>query len=205
MNTQYLVRLTVLLTLAVIQTACGAHASQPKPNHASSADPLKAAPGKVLFAHGKALAGAGDYVRAEQYYRAAMAQGFPKRRAIPYLVRACVSASRLHDALQHARPYLQEYPDDWRLRQVIAAILAALGEYPEAKEQLVRVIEEAPSQALPHYALAVLYRDQLGDGEQAQVHFLKYLELAPEGRHASESKDETRALSQKDKDKDDSA
>jgi tetratricopeptide (TPR) repeat protein len=201
---QCLFRLTVVLTLALIQAACGAQATQTKPTHASSGDPLKAAPGKVLFAHGKALADAGDFVRAEQYYRAAMARGFPKRRAIPYLVRACVSASRLHDALQHARPYLQEYPDDWRLRQVIAAILAALGEYPEAKEQLVRVIEDAPSQALPHYALAVLYRDQLEDAEQARTHFIKYLELAPEGRHASESKDETRTLSQKDKGKDDS-
>lgn len=202
MNCLY--RLIIVLTLAAVQAACGAQATQTKPTRANG-DPLQAAPGKVLFAHGKALADAGDFVRAEQYYRAAIARGYPKQRAIPYLVRACVSASRLHDALQHARPYLQEFPDDWRLRQVIAAILAALGEYPEAKEQLVRVIDDAPNQALPHYALAVLLRDQLEDSEQARIHFLKYLELAPEGRHASESKDETRTLLQKEKSTDDPA
>ncbi len=178
----------VIMIVALSISACGAHTSNTPISRPPNHDPLKSVTASALFEEGKVLASTGDYVRAEQYYRAAVAQGYPKDRVIPYIINACIAASRMHDALQHARPYLQEHPDDWRLRQLVAFILMAVSEYLEAETELVRVIYDAPDQALPHYALAVLYRDQLGNPTMAIQHFLKYVEIDPKGRHAAESK-----------------
>ncbi|MCB9666550.1 MAG: hypothetical protein H6715_00285 [Myxococcales bacterium] len=186
-----------ILVLAFASSACAGHSPAPETARIANPDPLRETPGKSLFVHGKSLAKMGDYIRAEQYYRAAIAQGYPKAIVVPYLIGACVAASRMHDALQHARPYLEEHPDEWRLRQVTAFILTALGEHLEAEAELIRVIKDAPSEALPHYALAVLYRDHLDNAELAKQHFLKYVEKAPRGRHAAESKDAAQRLQQK--------
>jgi tetratricopeptide (TPR) repeat protein len=141
---------------------------------------------QALFARGQALFALGDHERAEQYITLAVRSGFPEERAIVPLTRACVAASRLRAALDHATPFLRRHPDAWELRYLVAAIRWALGHATEARAELQRLIARKPEAAQPHYLLGVIERDAFRDERAARASFSTYAALEPHGVFAPE-------------------
>lgn len=154
-----------------------------------SIDPLESVEAQELYRRGALLGGAGDYIRAEQYIAAAIDRGYPEDQAMPMLMQVCVEASRLVAALEYAEPYLMRHPSQWSLRMLVASIHIGLGHDERARDELMRVIEDAedePAQA--HYLLGALYRDELEDPQASLLHFRRYLELEPDGPHRDEAR-----------------
>ena len=151
-------------------------------------DPVADVSKEQLFDTGMSFASQGDFVRAEQYLAAAGARGYDETQLIGPLVRVCVAASRLRQALLYAEPYLRRHPDDWRLRFVVAAIQLGLDRVADAKTALERVVTAAPDAPEPHFALATLLRERMRDEPGSKPHFERYLALAPTGPHADEAR-----------------
>ena len=174
------------LGVALSLAACGG--SDALREGAPPTDPVAEASAEQLFATGMAAASGGDLVRAEQYLAAAGARGYDETKIIGPLVRVCVAASRLRQALLYAQPYLRTHPDDWRLRFVVASIHVGLDSVADARRELERVVLAAPEVPEPHFALAALLRERLRDDAAARPHFERYLALAPTGAHADEAR-----------------
>lgn len=141
-----------------------------------------------LIARGKAFGEIGDYTRAEQYLAAALAQGADPKQVLPLLLRVCIAERRYRVAIDYAEPELRKSPRDYRLRFVLASLYTTIGDTAAARGQLQRALDDNPSFAPVHFALAVLLRDQEGDLVEADVHFREYLRLEPEGSHAEEAR-----------------
>jgi tetratricopeptide (TPR) repeat protein len=141
-----------------------------------------------LIGRGKAFASVGDYTRAEQYLAAALEQGADPKEVMPLLLKVCVAERRYRVAINYAEPELKKHPSNFHLRFVLASLYATIGDTAAAHGQLQRVIEEKPSFAPVHFALAVLLRDEEGDLVQADSHFREYLRLDPDGSHAEEAR-----------------
>ena len=163
------------------QGAAGAQTSLP--------DPLEDRTAEQLYQAGVRIAHQGDYIRAEQYLTAARDHGYPEAEVLPLLMEVCVHSSRYSAALGYAEPYVEAHPDDWRLRQLLAAIQMGLGNSAEARISLEHVTSEAPNEPIPHYMLGVLLRDDLHDEPGMRTEFERYLALAPDGQHASEARE----------------
>ena len=130
----------------------------------------------------------GDLLRAEQYFIAAHQRGHNEPAVVYWLVRVCVAASRYQSALAHAGSYLRDHPADWSLRLVVATIYEALGYVARAESELERIVAAEPLMPLPHYRLAMLYRDRRSQPQRARAHLEKYLRLSPQGPHAAEAR-----------------
>lgn len=177
-----------LAIAAVASLAPGCGGAPATPESTAMPDPLDRVEGEELFERATALAEQEDFVRAEQYYAAAMERGVPEERVIGPLVAACVRSSRLSSALGYAEPYLERNPDAWSLRLLVATLLMGLGEPNEARAHLARIVEDEPTQSVPVYMLAVLHRDALHDPANATTYFQRYLDIAPDGEHAPEAR-----------------
>jgi Tfp pilus assembly protein PilF len=140
-----------------------------------------------LLAYAKGFIRIGDYTRAEQYLNAALENGGSETEIVPILLSICVKDRRYRSAVEYAENYLRRHPREHRLRFVVATLYVGLGENDRAKKQLERVIEQNPKHAEAHYALAVLFRDQLMSFAKADEHFRQYLQLDPRGEHAEEA------------------
>jgi tetratricopeptide (TPR) repeat protein len=184
--------LVTVFLVTVVLAGCGS--SRPRPVGPPPGDPLAGVQAAELYRRGLALAGAGDFVRAEQYLTSAIARGFPEERALGPLLRVCVASSRLRAALGHAEPYLVRNPDAWPLRYVVASIYLGVGDVDRARDSLERVIADAPEQPDAHYLLGVVLRDEVGDRPGSARRFARYLELAPDGEHVAEVRAALRAL-----------
>lgn len=149
---------------------------------------LRTISGEDLFREGVAYAFRGDTLRAEQYLRASMQKGYSSESVVAWLVRVCVASSRYQAALSHATAYLRTNPYDWWLRFVVANIHDALGDVEGARAELELVVQAVPDRPLPHYRLAVLYRECLRNHELSTPHFRAYLRLEPGGPHAAEAR-----------------
>ncbi len=137
---------TSLAALAILLAACGArprHPTTPPP-----ADPIANIAHQELHARGIAFARTGDFIRAEQYLRAALEKGHRDTKVVPQLIRVCVAASRLRAAAAYAAPYLEQHPDDTATRTVLATIQLALGEQMAARDNLQRVLTNERSNDL---------------------------------------------------------
>ena len=141
-----------------------------------------------LIARARSFAAIGDYTRAEQYLDAARDGGADEREIIRLLLEVCVRDHRYRDAIQHGESFLREHPEDQRTRLVLAALESAVGYETQAETELERVLRVQPRNAEAHYALAVLFRDGLGDRGRADEHFRAYLALLPSGSHAEEAR-----------------
>ena len=179
------VLVSLALPLVFWIAACGA--SKPKAA-VPDGDPLQRVSAGTLFSRGEAFARRGDLSRAEQYLSAALDRGYPPRRALPLLIGVCARASRYRSVLTYAEPYLESHPREWRLRLVVASIHLAVGSVDRARDELTRVVSDAPAEPTGHYMLAVLLRDENGGAQDAATHFQRYLELAPHGPHADEAR-----------------
>jgi Tfp pilus assembly protein PilF len=142
---------------------------------------------QLLIQHAKAFVRVGDYTRAEQYLNAALENGANESEVVPLLLSICVKDRRYRSAVEYGENYLRRHPREHRLRFVVATLYVGLGENDRAKKQLERVLEQNPTHAEAHYALAVLFRDQLQSFGQADQHFREYLKLDPRGEHAEEA------------------
>lgn len=177
-----------LLAIAGVMVAGCAAAQQPVVQP-PMVDPLDDQTAQQLFDAGTRIAQQGDYIRAEQYLTAARDHGYPEDEVLPILMEVCVHSSRYSAAVGYAEPYLETHPDDWRLRQLLATIQMGLGNPAAARLSLEHVVTEAPEEAVPHYMLGVLLRDELHDEPGMRTQFERYLALAPDGAHATEARE----------------
>jgi len=111
----------------------------------------------ALYRFAVNLAGRGDLVRAEQYALLAVENGLSPRRSLLLLLNVCLRSSRVTSALAHAEPVLRSFPDDHRLRYVVASIYAALNRRDDAVRELAVVVRANPTHA---QAVALLTRLQ---------------------------------------------
>lgn len=142
----------------------------------------------VLFESGVAAEKAGDGARAEQYFGDAMARGYPVETAFSALIGVCLATDRFDTALHYARARLLKEPGDWRLRYLVATLLVSAGQESRALPEIYRLIDERPQRPEPHYLMAVVARDSLGDRRLAIQSFGQYLALAPDGSHGPEAR-----------------
>ncbi|MBN1653747.1 MAG: tetratricopeptide repeat protein [Deltaproteobacteria bacterium] len=176
----------IVSSLMLLLLNCASTHAASSAGKADKPDPLVDADALELFEMGYQFANRGDLVRAEQYLSAAIARGYPANRALPALIRICISESRLGAALKYAEPYLRQHPQEWRLRFIVSSVLLALGQADRARVELDRVIKESPNHAPSHYLLGVIYRDEYDDRDSARRHFTRYLEIQPDGLHGAE-------------------
>ena len=185
LRTHVLLALWIVPALSIVPAfGCGGGSAFNDPDEMP--DPLANVPAQDLFDHGRALLLRGDTIRAEQYLTAAIDRGYPEQEAMPLVIRACVSSSRLSSALGYAEPYLRRYPRDWSLRFLVATVQIGLGRYEPARANLEQVLLDAPTAPDPVFALAMLLRDNLSLRDDARPLLERYLELAPDGHHAAE-------------------
>ncbi len=175
-----MLRLAVSLSLS-LALGCGARSERE-----TMMDPLSGVTAQELYDGGLGHAARGDLIRAEQYFVAAIEKGQPESQVLPMLVRICVASSRHSAALAHAEPYLRANPGEWRLRLLVASLHLGLGEVDNARQDLHRVLLEAPDDPAAYYMLGMLYREELTDEATARPLMERYLELAPSGGHADE-------------------
>jgi tetratricopeptide (TPR) repeat protein len=141
----------------------------------------------TLIMQGKAYAGAGDMTRAEQYFAAALSRGGDEHEVLPLLLHVCIEQRHYRAAVEYAEPMLRRHPDDLKLRVVMATIEAAMGEKSKAIDSLREVIRRSPDDAMAHYALGTILRDDVHDAVAADLEFRAYLRVAPSGAHAAEA------------------
>ena len=141
----------------------------------------------LLAAKGRAYGRAGDYPRAAQYLRAALAQHGDAEVILPLLVSIEIKDQSYRAAAQHLEDRLRTHPSDVRARFVLASLLSALDRPRQAEHELLRLLERTPRHAEATFALGVVYRDGLGDVARADGCFRRYLALEPEGRHREEA------------------
>lgn len=175
-----------LLLFALSTLACASGA--PPPALGRPLDPAaeRAREAADLAQKGKAAAQAGDSVRAEQYLTLAIERGASRRELLPALLSVCLASSRLRAALNHARSYLQDNPEDDRLRYLVASLHLSLGQRDEARQALQLLLRRRPESADAHYLFGVLDAEETP--ASARDHFRTYLALEPRGRHGAEAR-----------------
>ncbi|MCB9709120.1 MAG: tetratricopeptide repeat protein [Myxococcales bacterium] len=177
-----------LLGCLLVLGACASAPPRGRPSEGH--DPLSRIDARTLFQTGKKLADQGDYIRAEQYFAAAMDKGYPAKQAIAALMEVCVSSSRIPSALQYGEPYLERHPRAWSLRLLVGSLYYALDRFDDAAKALERVLVDAPQEpATAHYLLALTYLNVQGATLQIKEHARRYLDLEPNGAHAEEAVD----------------
>jgi predicted Zn-dependent protease len=184
MNRILSMNVTVLVALAAALLGCAGCTK-------TASSPLEA-PGlrsgessaESLIAQARAFARVGDYLRAEQYLNAALAQGADEERVFPLLLRACIDDQRYREAVQHVEDHLRRHPARPAVRFLLATLLLAIGRPEPARKELESVVAADPAQADAHYTLALVLRDVAGDFGAADAQFREYLRLRPQGSHA---------------------
>ncbi|HVW25511.1 MAG TPA: tetratricopeptide repeat protein [Polyangiaceae bacterium] len=139
-------------------------------------------------------------MRAEQYLSAAIDRGYDRGKALPLLLRVCLSSSRLRAALTHAEPYLRDHPEDDALRYIVAIVHMGLGKMDEARLDLTELLHHDGNNAEAHLLLGIL--DSRTDAAAARDHFRSYLDLAPHGEHAGEARSRLVELAVRDAEQD---
>ncbi len=175
-----------LLLLACSTVACASGTAPPAVVRPLDPAAERARDADDLARKGKAAALAGDSVRAEQYLTLAIERGASRRELLPTLLSVCLASSRLRAALNHARAYLQDNPEDDQLRYLVASLHLSLGQPEEARQALELLLRRRPESADAHYLFAVL--DAEKDPDNARDHLRTCLALEPHGRHAAEAR-----------------
>ncbi len=180
-------RFASLAAIVLWLCAAGCAARTPAPQ-APTNDPMASVSGRQLYEQGIEMARSGDLVRAEQYLVASMQRGHPEPIVLRQLMNVCVQASRFRAAVAYARPYLERHPHEWALRYLVGTILAGLDENAAARREMEAVIADNATHADAHFMLATLLRERFNDPVGADVHYRRYVEIAPEGPHAEEAR-----------------
>jgi len=178
-----------LLVAAFAGTSC-VHSSAARLEYRVETSRKESDP-KVLLARGQAFARAGDYARAAQYLRAALLQRGDAEVILPLLVSIEIKDQGYRAAAQHLEDRLRTHPSDVRARFVLASLMSALDRPKDAERQLLSILRAAPQHAEATFALAVVYRDGMGDYQRADDYFRRYLAMEPQGRHRDEAMNST--------------
>jgi tetratricopeptide (TPR) repeat protein len=141
----------------------------------------------LLRARAEAYAEIGDYTRATQYLRAALAGGGDADEVLPRLVELEIKDQSYRAAAQHLAERLRSHPTDVRGRFVLGSLFTALGRPLDAERELLYVLAASPKDAEATFALAVVYRDFIGNYARADEYFRRYLQLQPSGQHRDEA------------------
>ncbi|MDP3276827.1 MAG: hypothetical protein Q8Q09_16625 [Deltaproteobacteria bacterium] len=158
------------------------------PNRQEQTEALERVTWRNLVEQGQSAGAAGDYTRSEQYLYAAIQRGGSAAEILPSLLHVCVSARRYRAAIEYTRGYLDEHPEAWSLRFLVATIHVGLSEPLSASRHLELVLAQNPNHAEAHFLLASLMRDDIRDMGRADEHFRRYLALEPTGNHAEEAR-----------------
>jgi Tfp pilus assembly protein PilF len=147
-----------------------------------------------LVARGDTFASVGDMTRAEQYYATALAAGGDHAELVRKIIRVCVADRRYREAIVYAEDYLRKHPDDTAVRFALATLSLAVEDTDAARDALERVLTDSPSDADAHFAMATLLQGgEESDAAGAELHYRRYLELAPRGRSAAAARAALRA------------
>jgi tetratricopeptide (TPR) repeat protein len=177
-------RVSAFLLLAASCVACGG--KTPDANAARSVAQDRNP--TLLTERGKAYAEAGDLVRAEQYFQAALAAGADERVVTPMLIRVCVASRHFRLASELAELMLARNPADSRLRFLAGALAVSIGAPARARPHLERAANELSNDGEVQFAVAVFFRDDLADRATADKYFRDYLRLQRDGAHAAEAR-----------------
>jgi tetratricopeptide (TPR) repeat protein len=126
----------------------------------------------------------GDSLRAEQYWMEALDRGAPADDVLPHLFSAYVRDRQYRLAAQRAEDHLRRHPSSTRVRLLLAALYQAVDDYARAVSQYRAVVRVEPTRADVHFALATALVEQGQDRADADEHYRRYLELAPDGLYA---------------------
>jgi tetratricopeptide (TPR) repeat protein len=141
-----------------------------------------------LVERGRAFAMIGDLTRGEQYLSAALQRGADPPDILPLLVHVCVEAGRYRVAAEYLRMYGAEEPESANAQLLYGSLEAAVGDREVARREYETLLRSHPDDSTGHYALAVLFRDAMGDPSSSDAHFREYLRLSPHGEHAAEAR-----------------
>ena len=157
---------------------------------AADANPVEARAKRAehLVEQGRAYADAGDALRAQQYFAAALKIGADESTVLPLLLRACVAERNYRFAAEVAEAALARRPHDARLRFLTGAIHGSLGDAARARGYLERAAKELPADAEIQFSVGVFFRDDASEVAVADAYFRRYLSLAPDGAHAEEAR-----------------
>lgn len=164
--------------------ACGSKSTAPPLTPAAE----KAKNAQMLVEDGRAFAEAGDALRAQQYFAAALKLGADEKVVLPLLLRACVVQKNYRLAIEYAEAALARSPHNARLRLLSGTLHASIGETARSRERLERAADELADEAEVQFTVAVSFRDDASDVVSADKYFRRYLALAPNGAHAEEAK-----------------
>jgi tetratricopeptide (TPR) repeat protein len=144
--------------------------------------------GAQLLEVGDALARSGEHVRAEQYLMLAEQRGIAARTVMPRLLSLYAADGQYRLAIDRAETYLQQHPNEVRVRQCLASFYAAVGALDGAVRAYDRVLADLPDNAEAHFALASLLHDAGLERARMDAHYRAYVTLAPHGPHAEEAR-----------------
>jgi len=130
----------------------------------------------------------GDTQRSEQYYMVALERGADERAVLPRLLSAYVRDRQYRLAAQRAEDHLRKHPNDVPVRLLLAALYEAVADYSRAVSAYHSVIQGDDARADAHFALATILSEQTHDRAGADVHFRRYLALAPHGLYADRAR-----------------
>jgi Tfp pilus assembly protein PilF len=142
----------------------------------------------LLVEQGRAYAEAGDALRAQEYFSAALKSGAEEKQVLPLLLRACVAEKNYRLAIEYAEQALAREPKNARLRLLAGTLHASVGDMVRSRERLERAATELTNEPEVQFTVAVSFRDDAGDIVLADKYFRRYLALAPNGEHADEAK-----------------
>jgi tetratricopeptide (TPR) repeat protein len=182
MNLRTLIVSSALLGAGASVSACHGTSQQPanSPSAARSAD--------GLTERGRWWIARGDLVRAADYLSLALDAGAAPQVILPLLMRTYIESGRFRVAIALGEELLRRQPDDIPLRLLVATLSAGIGNTVLAQQHLSRVLHLDPANPEAHFALARLLRDDVGDLARADLHFRRYLQLAPAGAHSPEAR-----------------
>ncbi len=171
----------VLLGLAAAHgpAGCAVPAQVPEPRRPEDALGLD------LSARGEELAGAGDDIRAEHYFVAALEVGAPVDEVLPRLLKVCVRSQRYSSALQYAQDYGSGAEPTETLQLVTASLYLATADVGKAQALLERLVASGAS-ARAHLMLGDIYAEDLRDYARADEQYTAYLALAPDDAEAAQ-------------------
>lgn len=172
--------------ILAVETLASCAASLPQVGSVSLEQRLAAHPEDpaLNLALGEQAETGGELLRAEQYYLRAEALGTPSGAVVPRLIRVLVAAHRYDEALGRCRRQLASDPTDRPTRFLVAALLIALDQPAQAKQELANLMRGDPRDPEPYLTLGRLYLRT--DRQRARPLLERYLLLAPDGSAAPE-------------------
>ena len=121
----------------------------------------------------------GDYVEAQKGYEEALRLSPDHPRAVVGLGTCGLKNHQVKKAHDLLVDHLSRHPENTAARLVLARTLVRLAEFPQAAEQLRKVLESDPDNLLAHYNIGfIAYKSR--DYDAAVAHLQKTLALRPD-------------------------